>query len=305
MIILGDKYHFTECELAVMEKLFGTLHMLDINDDHFSALKEKIDGLLSREGNQMIVINSRKNPFPELTGYLTNLSLHGNVFLTMEELMETHLRKCHITRNERDISSLVSFSPYTPFQYFQKRLLDYSAALTLLAIGLPIMLYTAYRIKKESPGPVFYLQRRVGIKGRPFKLIKFRSMHVDAHHDPYTHENDSRIFPFGNFMRKAHIDELPQLFNVLRGEMHIVGPRPEWDILVDRYEHELPFYQVRHLVRPGITGHAQVNYTYGGGVDDAHQKLMFDFYYVKHWSLAKDVAIMAKTFLHCMKKNGT
>lgn len=305
MIILGDKYHFTERELAVMTWQFGTLHMLDINDDHFETLKGKIEAILADEGPQMIVINSRKNPFVELSSYLTTLSLHGNVFLTMEELMETYLRKCHITRNERDISSLVSFSPYTPFQYFQKRLLDYSAAFTLLAISLPVMLYAAYRIKSESLGPVFYLQTRVGIKGRPFKLIKFRSMHVDSHHDPYTHENDSRIFPFGNFMRKAHIDELPQLFNVLKGDMHFVGPRPEWNILVERYEEELPFYQVRHLVRPGITGHAQVNYTYGGGVDDAHQKLMYDFYYVKHWSLAKDIAIMAKTFMHCLKKNGT
>jgi lipopolysaccharide/colanic/teichoic acid biosynthesis glycosyltransferase len=166
------------------------------------------------------------------------------------------------------------------------------------------MLYAAYKIRKESPGNIFFAQDRVGQGGKIFTCYKFRSMHENSYHDPYTRENDSRIFPWGNTMRKTRIDELPQLWNVLRGDMHILGPRAEWDILVENYEHDIPYYHERHLVRPGITGWAQVNYPYGANTEDAKQKLMYDLYYIKYWNLWLEIKTAWKTIMVVMGKKG-
>ena len=167
------------------------------------------------------------------------------------------------------------------------------------------MLYAVYKIKKESPGPILYTQIRIGERNRPFTCYKFRSMHQDSHFDPYTRKNDNRIFPFGHFMRKSRIDELPQLVNVLKGDMHLIGPRAEWNILVEQYEQELPYYNERHLVKPGITGWAQVNYPYGANIEDTRQKLMYDLYYIKYWNLFLEVKIALKTVLVMLLKRGT
>jgi lipopolysaccharide/colanic/teichoic acid biosynthesis glycosyltransferase len=129
-------------------------------------------------------------------------------------------------------------------------------------------------------------------------------MHDGCHFDPYTQKDDDRIFPFGHFMRRARIDELPQLFNVLKGEMALIGPRAEWDILVSEYEEQIPYYNERHLVKPGITGWAQVNYPYGTGPEDAKQKLMYDLYYIKYWSIWLDIKIAFKTIGVVLKRKG-
>ena len=166
------------------------------------------------------------------------------------------------------------------------------------------MIYARQRIKKESPGSLIFKQPRVGIKGRIFYCHKFRSMHEDSHHDPYTRENDPRVYTWGETMRKTRIDELPQLLNVLQGDMHLIGPRAEWNILVEGYEKELPYYNERHLVRPGITGWAQVMYPYGAGVEDAKQKLMYDLYYIKHYSIWLEIKIIFKTIMVVLCKEG-
>jgi lipopolysaccharide/colanic/teichoic acid biosynthesis glycosyltransferase len=193
---------------------------------------------------------------------------------------------------------------YSPIQYFQKRLIDIVMTTTLLTITLPVTLYTIYRIKKESPGPIFFTQSRIGLGGKAFTCYKFRSMHINGQFNPYTQENDSRIFPFGNTMRKMRIDELPQLFNILKGEMHLLGPRAEWDILVKDYENIIPHYHDRHLVRPGITGLAQVSYPYGRNVRDAKEKLKYDLHYIKNWSLTQEIKVIFKTILVVLGKKG-
>ena len=166
------------------------------------------------------------------------------------------------------------------------------------------MLYSAYRIKKESPGAILFKQSRVGLNGKAFICYKFRSMHVNSEFNPYTQENDSRIFPFGNFMRKVRIDELPQLINIVKGEMHLLGPRAEWDILVKDYEKIIPDYHRRHLVAPGITGLAQVCYPYGRNVEDAKKKLEFDSEYIKDWSLMMEIKVIFKTIKVVLGKEG-
>jgi lipopolysaccharide/colanic/teichoic acid biosynthesis glycosyltransferase len=120
----------------------------------------------------------------------------------------------------------------------------------------------------------------------------------------YTQENDPRIFPYGDTMRKSRIDELPQILNIIKGEMHLIGPRAEWNELVEDYEQQIPFYKERHLVAPGITGWAQVNYPYGSNIEDTRQKLMYDLYYIKHWSIWLDLKIVWKTVMVVAGKKG-
>jgi sugar transferase (PEP-CTERM system associated) len=179
-----------------------------------------------------------------------------------------------------------------------KRAFDLGASLLLLIPGLPIMLLTAIAIRLESHGPVLFRQERVGLGGRTFKVVKFRSMQVDAERDGrarWASANDPRITRVGRFIRRTRIDELPQIFNVLKGEMSFVGPRPERPFFVAQLTEQIPFYGARHTVKPGITGWAQVRYSYGGSVEDAKRKLQFDLYYVKNHTLFLDLLILLET----------
>jgi sugar transferase (PEP-CTERM system associated) len=179
-----------------------------------------------------------------------------------------------------------------------KRVFDLIVSLMLLAATSPIMLITAILIKLESHGPVFYRQERVGQHGRPFSIFKFRSMRTDAEKDgrpQWARKNDDRITGVGRFIRRTRIDELPQVFNVFMGEMSFVGPRPERPYFVADLNRQIPYYGVRHTVKPGITGWAQVRYPYGASIEDALEKLQYDLYYVKNHSLFLDLMILTQT----------
>lgn len=181
---------------------------------------------------------------------------------------------------------------------FTSRVVDVLASLILVVVTGPLMLITACAILLESGGPVIYRQVRVGLNDKQFTLYKFRSMVVNAEQDnkpSWAQQNDSRVTPSGQFIRKYRIDELPQLLNVLRGEMSIVGPRPERPEFVDQLEQEIPYYALRHTVKPGVTGWAQVNYPYGASTQDAYEKLQYDLYYVKNHSLFLDSIILLQT----------
>lgn len=179
-----------------------------------------------------------------------------------------------------------------------KRLFDLSASLVLLVLTAPLMALAALVVSMESHGPIIYRQERVGQGGRTFNVLKFRSMCNNAEADGkprWAGQNDSRVTRFGKFMRKTRIDELPQLFNVIRGDMSFVGPRPERPFFVDQLTRDIPFYAGRHSVKPGITGWAQVKYAYGASVDDAVAKLQYDLYYVKNHTVFLDLMILFQT----------
>ena len=181
---------------------------------------------------------------------------------------------------------------------FVKRCFDLVVGLTLLILASPIMLVTALCILFEDGAPIFYAQERVGRGGRTFRVIKFRSMRRDAEKDGkprWASSNDDRVTRVGRIIRKLRIDELPQLFNVLAGEMSLVGPRPERPYFVDQLTQQIPFYAVRHCVKPGVTGWAQVRYQYGASVDDAAEKLQYDLYYVKNHTLILDTLVLIET----------
>lgn len=179
-----------------------------------------------------------------------------------------------------------------------KRLSDIFFASILLILAIPIMLLTALVIMIESGGPVLYRQERVGLNGRLFKVTKFRSMRCDAEKNGaaiWAKANDERVTRVGRIIRKLRIDELPQLFTVLKGEMSLIGPRPERPFFVDQLTKEIPFYAVRHSVKPGLTGWAQVRYHYGATIEDSAEKLQYDLYYVKNNSLFLDIVIIFET----------
>jgi exopolysaccharide biosynthesis polyprenyl glycosylphosphotransferase len=178
-----------------------------------------------------------------------------------------------------------------------KRLTDVLLALALLLVATPLMLIVAALIKLESRGPAVFRQTRTGLGGRVFEILKLRSMTDDAERDgpQWAQQSDPRVTRLGRVVRLLRIDELPQLVNVLKGEMSFIGPRPERPVFNETLEKEIPLYNLRHLVRPGITGWAQVMYPYGASVEDAREKLQYDLYYIKNYSVLLDIGIVFKT----------
>src|SRR5438094_2224005 len=181
---------------------------------------------------------------------------------------------------------------------FVKRMLDLSLSIIGFTVAAPVLLLTAIAIKLDSPGPPLYSQPRVGENGHVFKIYKFRSMRIDAEKTGtpiWATDRDPRITRVGRFIRLTRLDELPQLWNVMNGDMSFVGPRPERPFFVEQLAREIPFYMQRHAVKPGITGWAQVKYRYGSSIEDAMEKLRYDLYYIKHLSIFFDLTIVLDT----------
>ena len=186
---------------------------------------------------------------------------------------------------------------YNSFNLKAKRILDIIFALLIGICVIPIMIIAAIIIKLESKGPIFFIQERIGEGNKPFKIVKFRSMTTDAEKNgpQWASKNDNRVTKWGKIMRATRIDELPQLWNVLRGEMSFVGPRPEREFFIKQLEKEIMYYNLRHTVKPGLTGWAQVMYPYGASIEDAYRKLQYDLYYIKNHDILFDVKILLKT----------
>ena len=196
-------------------------------------------------------------------------------------------------------SSLIFSNGYIKPAFFKKikRYSDVVAAAAALFFFFPFCLLISLAIKLDSRGPVFYRQERVGEDGKTFDLLKFRSMRIDAEGNGpvWAQSNDQRITRVGRMIRKLRLDEIPQMINVLRGEMSFVGPRPERPFFIEQLKEEIPFYSLRHIVKPGITGWAQIRYSYGASKEDALEKLKYDLYYVKHMSTSFDLMIILET----------
>jgi exopolysaccharide biosynthesis polyprenyl glycosylphosphotransferase len=181
------------------------------------------------------------------------------------------------------------------------------AATIGLVLAAPIMMIVALAVRLTSPGPVLYRQQRVGQHGRVFTLLKFRSMRQDAEAGTgavWATKNDSRVTPIGLFLRRTRLDEVPQLLNVLRGDMSLVGPRPERPEFVQQLTKQIPFYGQRHVIRPGLTGWAQVRYTYGSSVEDAMEKLQYDLFYIKNLSIPFDLFVIFSTVKTVLLRRG-
>ncbi len=258
---------------------------------------------LAEQSRGVIVIEDTKRLQPELLEWLTRLHYEDLPVYTLETFHEKHWRRVAVDTIEatwpwQTDSHLASVSTYS----HAKRLLDVVIASVALLVFSPLFAVLALWVRLDSGAPVLFSQQRIGRDRRSFWLYKFRTMRVRAPGQEgslYTDTNDPRITRVGAWLRKLRLDELPQLWNVLRGDMSLIGPRAEWDRLVDGYEKSIRFYHFRHLVKPGITGWAQVNYQYGANLEDTVQKLKYDLYYIRHYSLRLDAMIVLKT-LHIM-----
>jgi sugar transferase (PEP-CTERM system associated) len=250
--------------------------------------RERIDHVVVAQDNPRAV-------FP--THALLKLKRDGVAISEGEHIYERLMGKI-LTDHVRPSTLIFSTSPlHHTLQVWAKNALDFVVASLLLALTLPLMLLAAALIKLTSKGPVLYSQKRVGLGGSVFTIYKFRSMRVDAEKDGarWASKNDSRITAIGKFMRVSRIDELPQLINVLRGDMSMVGPRPERPEFVGKLQDSIPYYELRHMMRPGLSGWAQVRYQYANSIEDSHEKLRYDLYYIKNYSLAVDLTVLLET----------
>lgn len=252
-------------------------------------------------------------PLPECDGIVVDL--HADLpdqwerFIAEQAITGTPVY--HVKQIEESVTGRVdiehlsenSFGSLIPgLAYIKiKQWIDVLAALVVGILLLPALIVIAIAVKIDSPGPAFFWQRRVGYRAYPFPVFKFRTMHHrpvetnDARHHAITRDGDDRITALGRFLRRSRIDELPQILNILRGEMSWIGPRPEACALSEWYEAEIPFYRYRHIVRPGITGWAQVNQGHVATVEDVNDKLQYDFYYIKYFSPWLDMLIVLRT----------
>jgi exopolysaccharide biosynthesis polyprenyl glycosylphosphotransferase len=258
---------------------------------------------LDRRYSGVILAQSVDRLGQDLIERLVRTQFQRTRVYTLESFYEAHWR--HVPMHTIDPFwplqmgfQLARISPY----HYLKRLFDVVASALLLVISSPLIVISGCLIRLTSKGPAIFGQRRVGREGHRFTAYKFRTMTAsnDADEgDIYTRENDARVTRIGRWLRKLRIDELPQLWNVLKGDMSLIGPRAEWEKCVERYEKKIPFYHFRHLVKPGITGWAQVNYPYGDSEEDALNKLQYDLYYIRQYSLKLDAMIVLKT-VHTM-----
>ena len=271
----------------------ATKYLIGNYDEMEKIIKENKVDLL-------VIVKDMQSPsFKKYLKRLFELKVNGLKVLSYEIFNEEIQKK--IDASKIDEEWLLQSNGFDilndGMQKNMKRGADLVIASTLMILLSPVALIAAILIKLESKGPIIFKQVRIGENMVPFKVYKFRSMKI---HDPqkyskYAQDNDNRVTKIGNFMRKTRIDELPQLFCILKGTMSFVGPRPEWDILAKEYEKQIPYYNLRHMIKPGLTGWAQVMYPYGENIEDTKRKLEYDLYYLKHQDLILDVLIILKT----------
>jgi lipopolysaccharide/colanic/teichoic acid biosynthesis glycosyltransferase len=303
LVFVGAKADFdvfsTEC--ARMGTQTPLLHV--DSTEGFGAFESVLDSIANTQilVEAIVVKESGRELSSEIPLRLVQLYFDGIPTYTLEIFHQVYWRKIPLYR----------INPIWLFQEgFQiarepvferiKRISDIVLSIVGLLLSSWIVALAALSIKLEDGGPVFFAQTRIGRHRVPFKLLKLRTMReASAPGDPYTRPGDTRITRVGRALRAARLDEFPQLWNVLLGQMSLIGPRAEWDRLVNEYEREIPSYHFRHLVKPGITGWAQVNYRYGTGVQDTLRKLEYDLYYIRNFSFMLDASIVLKT-LHVM-----
>ncbi|MGD9600859.1 MAG: TIGR03013 family XrtA/PEP-CTERM system glycosyltransferase [Gammaproteobacteria bacterium] len=258
------------------------------------SLRELADRFAADE--LVVAIDDRRKGLP--VNEILECKMHGIRILEEGAFLERQLGKIRL--DALHPSNVIFADGFTQaiLKRTEKRVLDILLASVLFVIALPLMLVTVIAILLETGTPVFYRQTRVGLRGRPFDVYKFRSMRVDAERDGrpvWASKEDDRVTRVGRFIRKSRIDELPQLLNVLKGDMSFVGPRPERPEFVAELAQAIPYYDLRHHMKPGITGWAQVSYPYGSSIKDSREKLQYDLYYLKNYSVFLDVNILLQT----------
>ena len=307
VIILGDDEPKEKIEKILKEEeKYKYIGFIAENNSESLGNIKNVKEIIEKYGVEEIIYTSRKEA-KKYSEEIVELKLSGIEVIDYLSFLEQIEGKIDISKID-DLWVVTSdgFKVLNnSFQKRVKRLFDIVTAVLIFIPAFPFMVITyilvkfdcGFNISKVLKNPAFFKQKRIGVRGKEFEIIKFRSMKI---HDPdkfskYASEHDDRITKFGKFMRKMRLDELPQLINVLRGDMSFVGPRPEWNELGREYEKKIKNYKLRYGVVPGLTGWAQVMYPYGASVDDAERKLEYDLYYIKHQDFVLDLVVFFKT----------
>ena len=307
VIILGDDEPKEKIEKILKEEeKYKYIGFIAENNSESLGNMKNVKEIIEKYGVEEIIYTSRKEA-KKYSEEIVELKLSGIEVIDYLSFLEQIEGKIDISKID-DLWVVTSdgFKVLNnSFQKRVKRLFDIVTAVLIFIPAFPFMVITyilvkfdcGFNISKVLKNPAFFKQKRIGVRGKEFEIIKFRSMKI---HDPdkfskYASEHDDRITKFGKFMRKMRLDELPQLINVLRGDMSFVGPRPEWNELGREYEKKIKNYKLRYGVIPGLTGWAQVMYPYGASVDDAERKLEYDLYYIKHQDFVLDLVVFFKT----------
>jgi sugar transferase (PEP-CTERM system associated) len=266
-----------------------------VSRDHIDNLSDYVTRLNANE--VVLALEERRNAIP--LGDLLRVRTAGVHVNEITTFLERETGRVDLrSTNPSWLIFSDGFSSGRRLSSVAKRIFDIGASGLLLVLTVPLVMITALLVKMESRGPAFYRQTRVGLFGQEFDILKLRSMRVDAEiagTAVWAEKDDPRITRVGRIIRKLRIDELPQVWTVLKGEMSFVGPRPERPTFVAELAQQMPYYAERHMVKPGITGWAQINYPYGASMDDARHKLEYDLYYAKNYTPFLDVVILLQT----------
>ncbi len=305
LIILSYDYFLQKRDFKLLLNKYQRIFLILKNEDLNTISTNLVNEIIENFQKIDIIFNPlherKKNIIYDLQ---STKSL--NTF-TVYEFCELTLKKCYIADSiEEETPNLNQLRYFTIQPRLIKKVVDIFAGTLIFIFTTPFWLISSLKIYLESPGPIFYKQKRIGIRNNEFTIIKFRSMRLDAEAlgAQFSNKNDNRIFPWGKIMRATRIDELPQLFNIIKGQLSLVGPRPERRVFIESFEELIPHYNERHAVKPGISGYAQIMYPYGAGVNDARHKLMYDLYYIKNWSIWLEITILLRTVWTVIAKRG-
>jgi sugar transferase (PEP-CTERM system associated) len=270
----------------------------------FSAALDRLSGPKLQVDRVIVALEDRRGEFP--VNELLKLRFNGVVIEEAGSLLERLTGKLYL--DGLHPSSFIYSEGFRvkPSQQITRRVVSTLTAMVGLLLALPFFPIIVLLVRLSSPGPIFFKQTRVGLAGKNFSVFKFRTMRTDAEvaGAKWATKDDPRVTRIGMFMRKTRLDEVPQLWNVLRGDMGFVGPRPERPEFVPWLSEQIPYFNLRHMIRPGLTGWAQVRYGYGSTLEQAREKLEFDLYYIKHMSLGLDLLIMFETVKTILRRQG-
>jgi len=293
-------------KLKLIIKNHEKIDKIDLPEIKISQGLENLKEILEEEKVSTAVVAPEIYQSPDLIQNLFECIRYRIDFINLSEFYENITQKIPLTAvNQIWFLENISQRNRVFYEFF-KKIFDLFFAFILLIITLPFWLIVALIIKFTSSGPIFYKQTRIGQEGKPFKIVKFRSMIKDAEKDgaKWAEDNDKRITKFGKFIRKTRFDELPQLWNIIKGEMSFVGPRAERPEFHKQLKNSIPFFQERYLIKPGLSGWAQIKYGYGSTIKDSFEKVQYDLYYVKNRSFPFDLSIILKTINIILRGGG-
>lgn len=307
VLVIGDPFVVTELSSVMSRSVQQPFRLVawatvpDLARLYFEVEQFRLSDYAHKVGIEEIIVSSHVEKLDDdVLRALIQCQASGVRVSSMPDVYRRLSRQIPVEYVDYDwvLNSLLDRPMFSRVQLAAKRVIDLAGALLAVPVTLAVIPLAAVAVKLDSRGPVFYSQCRSGRGGRPFNIIKIRTMRTDAESDGvarWAGDNDPRITRVGRILRKTRIDELPQIWNVLRGDMSLVGPRPERPEIEARLERELPHFSVRHLVKPGVTGWAQIHYKYGNCREDSLRKLQYDFYYIRYWSLLLDLYVILRT----------